>query len=266
MGTRRLLTAVALVCAWSGAVGCPVTLYAQDRSAQLSGLTVLEPGRLQLLVTASEERHVGRVVEVGADEVHFETDDGALVIPIDQIASVEEISASDIRDGQYWFPNPNATRLFFSPTGRMLSHGEGYFADYYIFFPSVAFGLTDQVTVGAGMSLFPEAGFGEQLLCLTPKVGIEASERTHVAAGALIVRIPTWGDDDFGDSPSTVGILYGVSTFGSPNTSATIGLGYGFVDSDLANKPMIVLGGGSAYPAASPSSRRTGYSPDWTSP
>ena len=35
----------------------------------------------------------------------------------------------------------------------------------------------------------------------------------------------------------------GVGTYGSPDRSVTFGFGYGMVDTDFADKPMIVLGG-----------------------
>ena len=40
-----------------------------------------------------------------------------------------------------------------------------------------------------------------------------------------------------------MGILYSVGTFGGSDRSVTAGLGYGFVGSDLAEKPMIMIGG-----------------------
>ncbi len=57
----------------------------------------------------------------------------------------------------------------------------------------------------------------------------------NLAIGALIIKPP--------EDISSLGILYGVSTFGSLDHSFTFGLGYGYVEDELADKPMIVLGG-----------------------
>ena len=57
----------------------------------------------------------------------------------------------------------------------------------------MAFGVSEHVTVGAGMSLFPGVGLDEQLIFFTPKVGFAASETTHLAVGALFVQVPQWG-------------------------------------------------------------------------
>src|SRR5687768_16544543 len=38
------------------------------------------------------------------------------------------------------------TRLFLAPTGRPLRGGEGYFSDHWIFFPGLAYGVSDNFT------------------------------------------------------------------------------------------------------------------------
>ena len=85
------------------------------------------------------------------------------------------------------------------------------------------------------MSLIPGLGIDNQIFFFTPKIGLKTTERTNFAAGALILKLPD-------DSP-TVGILYGVGSWGTPDVSFTAGFGYGFVDGDLGQKPMIMLGG-----------------------
>jgi hypothetical protein len=40
-----------------------------------------------------------------------------------------------------------------------------------------------------------------------------------------------------------VGIYYGVGTYGSTNVSITAGLGWGYYGSDVANKPVVLIGG-----------------------
>ena len=203
-------------------------------------LVVVDSADVQVLTTTDGSTTVGRVIRVNEQDVDFRTDLGVLSIPIAKISEIRQLPATSIRNGQIWFPNPNATRLFFAPTGRMLKQGEGYFSDYYIFFPGFAYGLTDRVTVGGGMSLFPGIGMGDQIFYFTPKVGITATESFNLAAGALLVPVP-WEDGP--DDPEMVGILYGVSTFGSPDASFTLGLGVGFVDGNLADRPMVMVGG-----------------------
>ena len=200
-------------------------------------LDIPDSNRMQVLTTQDETIMVGRIVDIGTDEVRFKTSFGEMTIPISEIREIRNVPASSVRGGQYWFPNPNATRLFFAPTGRMLKQGEGYFADYYLFFPTVTFGLTDRITFGCGMSIIPDVGVNEQLFYFTPKVGLISTGSLNVAAGALIVKVPEDADE------ASVGILYGVGTFGGPDASITAGIGYGYRDGDLTDRPFIMIGG-----------------------
>lgn len=202
------------------------------------------PGETQLLTTNDGSTLAGRITRIDSSVVVFETPMGTLTIPRAQIRSIRAVPAGETRGGKYWAPNPNTTRLLFAPTGRMLEKGHGYFADYYVFFPSANYGVTDRISLGGGMSLFPTGNMTDQLYFFTPKVSLHRSERFNVAAGALIIRFPGFDDeeDDGNDTP-LVSVIYGVGTWGSRDRSITVAAGYGMVDGKPAEKPLIVLGG-----------------------
>ncbi len=202
-------------------------------------LKIPDSNHVQIITTVGGSSFVGRIVEIRDTEVVVESELGSQTIPISKIREVREILASKMRGGKYWFPNPNATRLFLGPTGRMLRKGQGYFSDVYLFFPSFGWGITDNISLGLGMSLFPGLGLDGQLIYLMPKVGVAASEKLHFAVGALLIKIPE-GDDN--DSP-IVGNLYGVTTYGTGDASFTLGVGYGLKDKELADKPTVTVGG-----------------------
>jgi len=208
----------------------------KDNYAQITEtLHVPDSGYVQILKSNDGSTLYGRITAIYDEEIEFVTDLGTLKIKITNIKSIEDVPQSSFRTGEYWFPNPNYTRLYFAPKGRMLKKGTGYFQNIYIFFAGFAIGLTDNITLGGGTSLFPGIDIDEQVFYLTPKVGIKATETLDLAVGALIVNVPV-------DDSKTVGILYSVGTFGKENRNFTIGFGYGFVGSDLAEKPMIMLG------------------------
>ena len=146
-----------------------------------------------------------------------------------------------MRNGAYWFPNPNRTRMYVGPTARMPEPGTGYFSDIYIFFPSVTYGITKNFSMSGGVSIFP-TGMDNQIFYFMPKIGLSTSERMSVAASALITVIPDWMDDDF-DQPRVLGIVFGVGTYGTDNTSITAGLGFGYIEEDFGDKPAVLLGG-----------------------
>jgi len=200
-------------------------------------LKVPDSSHVQILTTMDGSSNIGRITEVKETEILFATELGTIAIPITKIKEIKAVPVASIKGGNYWFPNPNRTRLFFAPTGRMLEKGEGYFQDIYIFFAGAAYGLSSNFTIGGAASLIPGADIDEQVFYLTPKIGIKASGKIDLAAGALLMHIPV------DDAPTTVGILYGVGTYGSADASVTLGLGYGFADSKVANKPVVMLGG-----------------------
>lgn len=134
-------------------------------------------------------------------------------------------------DGKYVRKDPNTTRLLFSPTGKTLKAGNGYFSVYELFFPFVSVGVTDAITLSGGVSLIP--GAERQAIYFAPKIGILQNKNSGLSLGLLFINV-----EDF-----NFGVVYGVGTYGSSVASFTLGLGYGFADGDLSSSPMLVLGG-----------------------
>ena len=210
-------------------------------SAQVAGptperLRVVDSTKIQVITMRDGSSLVGRIVSIRTDSVDFQMGLGRVAVAIRDIRDISETDVGRMHAGQYWFPNPNSTRLFFAPTGQMLKKGEGYFADYELFFPGFAYGVTDNLSIGGGVSIFP-AGLDEQVYYVTPKVGVSLGERVHVAAGVLMAG--TMG----GTNAGTGGVGYGVGTFGDGDASATIGLGYGFAGGKIESRPVAMLGG-----------------------
>ena len=131
----------------------------------------------------------GLVVEIKAGKVTFDAGDRILEFTISEIASIQQILPT-ASSGSRWLPNPNKTRLLFSPTGRMINAGEGYLADHMVFFPAFAVGLTDYLTLGGGVSLFPGISIEEQMFFVMPKLGFYSSEDVNLAVGALVAGFP----------------------------------------------------------------------------
>jgi hypothetical protein len=208
------------------------TAAAQSASDVRSRLTVPDSAHLQIVTLTDGSTIFGRIVTVGADTVSFQTGAGTMQLSTKAIRDVRQISNDDVREGEYWFPNPNSTRLFFAPTGQQLKQGEGYFSDYELVFPGLAFGVTDNISIGGGISLFPGAG-SDQIYYVTPKIGFSPSDKVHLATGVLFA----------GTNGGTGGIYYGVGTFGDGNGSVTIGGGYGFAGGKIQSKPVGMLGG-----------------------
>lgn len=229
--TANIITCVLLACA----IMTPTVLHGNPSSITREDLQIPDAEHVQMLKTYDGSVFIGRIVEVTEDEVKFDSEVGVVSIDIAKIVEIKEVPATSFKQGAYWFPNPNDTRLLFAPTGRSLKAGTGYFADYYIFFPMVAYGITDNITIAGGMSLIPGLNIAEQLFYFTPKVGFDMNN-TSIGTGVLIAALP-------GEDLPTVGIMYGVGTLGNADNNITAGMGFGFVDWEFSEKPFLMLGG-----------------------
>lgn len=176
---------------------------------------------------------IGKIISEDENTIQFLTNSNIeMSIPVEQVRKKEKISGRIVK-GQLWRSDPNRTRLFFTPTGKPLKAGQGYFSVYEIFFPTIAIGITNYIAVAGGISLFP--GSSEQLLYFSPKVTPVQVEKFDLSAGVLLLKVP--------DEDKTAGILYGVSTYGTTNTALTLGIGFAFAGGEFADKPVFALGG-----------------------
>ena len=203
--------------------------------AQRAAVDSVRAGPTHLVKTRDGSVLLGRVVAESPDTVRFETAGGLLVLPRTGVVELRRIEPDDVHDGEYWTPDPNTTRLLFAPTARMLKQGEGYFNDTYLFFVSLADGITDNVTLGGGMSVFPTPDFSENVYYLTPKVGLYSRGDVSLAAGALIGFA--------GHENGSGGILYGVGTKGGPDGSLSLGAGWLYGGTNVQSKPVVMVGG-----------------------
>jgi hypothetical protein len=153
------------------------------------------------------------------------------------IRELTTVAARDIHDGEYWFPNPNTTRLFFGPTGRTLPSRTSYYSNTYLWLNGVYTGVTDNFTIGGSVTVLP--GSNQQIGYITPKLGVYSNEDLNVSVGGLL------GYNGFGGNnrERQFGILYSVATIGSADLSATGGIGWGYQGSGLSKQPATMLGG-----------------------
>lgn len=177
---------------------------------------------------------VGRVVESTPDRVILETEAGVrMEIPRERIVSVRR-AQGPARTESAWSDDPNTTRLFFGPTGRTLPKGSGYFGVFELFFPFVAYGVTDWLTVAGGTPIFP--GLMGEIFYFAPKVRVFSMASTDVSAGVL-----AFATTDTEAEP--VGIVYGAGTYGGSDRAATAGIGWVYQSTDVENRPMLMVGG-----------------------
>ena len=182
----------------------------------------------------------GTIVEQDEAIVVLLTVGGAEVrMPRSSIVSIRPIRGSVV-DGVFQRFDPNYSRLLFAPTGRPLKKGDTYFSDFYVFFPGVAYGVSDNFSIMAGMSIIPGISLTQQLLYVAPRLGWRKSDNLAVSVGALYASIL--------EEDVSAGIAFAVATFGEEDKSFTAGLGLGYTrdqgtDFEFADHPIVMLGG-----------------------
>lgn len=178
----------------------------------------------------------GTILRQDKTHITIATSSGLEVrVPRGSIVSTRNIKSSN---GALTRSDPNYSRLMFAPTGRPLRRGQGYWSNYYIFFPGITYGLTNQISITAGLSVFPGLGLGDQFLSLAPKIALYQNDDFALSAGTLYMKISDKGG----------GMAFLVGTKGSPDKSFTAGLGLGYINEkdeavDFAAHPVILLGG-----------------------
>lgn len=187
----------------SAAGSVPPTRTAPVPGAELVTLRLKDGSVLRARIVAEDERNLKIVTAGGL----------AMEVARESVDRIERNGVDAPRPS-----DSNYTRLLFSPTGRPLRKGEGYFSDHYVVFPGVAYGLTDNISVGGGLSVVPGLGLGEQLYYGSARVGKQFSERVAVSGGVLVAR---GGESEL----DTLGLGFVTATLGKPDKSLTLGAG-----------------------------------------
>ncbi|MEP6691487.1 MAG: hypothetical protein ABJD07_10040 [Gemmatimonadaceae bacterium] len=228
----RLVSSIALI-----VLGASVA-RAQISERVRRELHVADSSQVQEVELVDGSRLIGRFIAVGERSTTFRGSAGDILLDPKLIARVHTYSRTAIHGNELWFADPNSSRLFLAPTGRTLAAGDGYFADHELFFPQVAYGVTDRVMVSGGISLFPCSGACAEIGYFAPKVALVRDSTFNLAAGALLAKAITSSGDG-----GNAGTVYLVGTSGHPDASVTYGVAAGFVDGHWYDRPFIMLGG-----------------------
>lgn len=188
------------------------------------------------VIMNDDNEFIGQLVKEDALTITLKTDNlGTIAINKKDIKSRKAVETEQIKKGDFWFPNPQSTRYFWSPNGYGLKKGEGYYQNIWVLWNQFAYGVTDNISIGAGVIpvfLFggPTPVFG------TAKFSIPVVEnKFNVGGGAILGTV-------LGDGTS-LGIMYGIATLGSTDSNVTFGMGYGYADGGWANAPAISFSG-----------------------
>ncbi|HUP20069.1 MAG TPA: hypothetical protein VM778_08965 [Gemmatimonadota bacterium] len=200
----------------------------------------LAPGEALLEIRLSDGSTLfGRVVEADEERVVVVTEAGARVeVDRSRVVSARP-AAGVVRDGSLWPDDDADYRLFAAPTGRTLTGGTGTAGVIELFFPNVAYGITDRVQLGAGTAVFPE--IVAEIFWVEPKVGLVSRTGLDVAIGAIAFFATSEIDE------GSIGVVHLTGTFGGDRGALTVGGGWPFLlggdESEFADGAVVSLGG-----------------------
>ncbi len=228
-----VLVVLVLVVIWGSPADAQTNFTTSPGAAVQAGrqvdVHVPAAGEIQRLTLSDGSQIFGQVESIEPDSLVFRSVAGVVItVPQTNIADLRIVSGTIVA-GEFLTEDSHNTRLMFAPTARSLRRGEGYVGFYYVL-PFVQVGLTDRLSLGAGSPLIFTGD--AHPVWFTPKLQLIARKNAQVAAGVIHIT----GVEDL-----NAGIAYGVTTLGSDNKAATIGLGYAYSGD---NRSAILMIGG----------------------
>ncbi len=207
-------------------------------SSLLSHSQTAQDTSLVNIQTTDGNEYLGHIVSQDSLKIILKTEKlGEISIFKSDIKKQGIVEIQQVKDGKFWFPNPQSTRYFWAPNGYGLAEGEGYYQNIWVLWNQFAYGLTNNFSIGGAVIPMFLFGGAPTPAFLTAKFSIPLAENqvnlgTGVIAGTVL-----------GESNTTFGLIYGLSTFGSHDANFSAGLGFGFAGGDMSSTPIFNFGG-----------------------
>ena len=189
----------------------------------------LKQDQMVIIKMKNGDDYKGVLLKQGDGRILLKTVNGEMNLIASNIHSLENYDYV----GKFEFANPHDTRYFFGPTGIPIKKGKGYYQNILVTTNFVNYGVTKNISIGGGFE-FISTVLGSPIWFLTPKVGFDLSENIHVGSGFIMAGFADEGTATLG---------YGVFTLGQSETNLSIGVGYGLIDQELSDYPVIMISG-----------------------
>lgn len=214
-----------------------INLSAQDKS---NTATISAAERYVIVSMRNGNEHRGRVAEQTLENITLETLSlGFIEIPMKDVVRIKESTEKRV---MFDFGRHQAvsTRYFFGTNGLSVKKNAGYYQNTWLWFNQVNYGITDNLSVGGGtvpiFLLFPGAALVTPIWGTVKYAFPLENEKFHASIGVLAGRAGSLGRSGFG-------LAFTQMTFGDERNNINVGMGYGFLSSDLAQRPTFTLSG-----------------------
>jgi len=198
------------------------------------GQHVLDSTKLFQIKTVDGNEYLGNIQSEDSLKISLLTSRlGTLEIPRGEIIEIIRIESKRVKAGKVWFENPQSSRYFWSPNGYGLRKGEGYYQNIWVLWNQASIGITNRISIGAGMIPLFLFTAPYTPVWVVPKISIPVvKDKFNIGLGAFVGGI-------LGEDATGFGILYGSGTIGNRDNNFTFGLGYGYAGGELAKRPIV---------------------------
>lgn len=217
------------------------TVPVEAQRVSLDSLSLADTSLRHVIKLRDGSTLIGRITAITADSIRVRLAQGEVSMARSGVDQVRQVPGSTLRNGQYWFENPHATRLLFSSTAFPLEKGSGYYSNAWLFMHTFALGINDRFTLAGGGTAIPGVALSDNLFYLLPKYTIVNGTRTKVALGALLGFFPF--NDDANDDVTSGGLLYAVGSTGNRESNVSLGVAWGYADDRVTSSPGVMIGG-----------------------
>jgi hypothetical protein len=244
---KRILLAILLV------LLCGVCANAQQKTLQAIIDYATNAQQVYIITLYDDTQFVGNVIYKDSNYLSIRTRLLPKVdLPLKNIKNIEKVADANLENGKYIFPNPNATRYLFAPSGISLKKGEGYYQNTYLLLNSCNYGITDHISVGGGIELITTSQFitgkvRSPILFFTPKISGKIAKNIYVGAGVFYVVLPAFNNS--ADKPASLSLPYAMATYGNAEHNVTLSGGVGITSKNINNDnlrqylPIVTLSG-----------------------
>lgn len=197
----------------------------------------IDTAKVYKIETVDGSNFYGKIREIDSlnIEITLSTND-KLNFNKNNIIQITEIPLESIVNGSYRFPNPNPHIYFLTSSALKMKKGDAYYQNTYVFLNSFRVAITDNFNIGAGLELLTLFAGEGAIFWLSPKYDYEISNNFSASTSILFLKLPT-------SKNSLFGIWSVGGTIGNIDHNLSVGMGYGFVNSDLSTNPAFSISG-----------------------
>jgi hypothetical protein len=183
------------------------------------------PSRLHVLRTTRSDRFVGQLLEFDGAIYRFLLENGdVLEFDKEKVRSVKlenpnsSASRAPVQGEPEYVPMNGREKIMYSPTGFRLKKNQYEYQNVGIFYNTIDYGASDNVTIGASISTVLVAS----LASLRLKVGADLSKFVHISAGGQ-----AFGGFAIGDASFSLLMGYAAVSIGSEDRFINFGIAKG---------------------------------------